>query len=129
MMTSQDWAPLVQALIGLAAGAITVLSGFALNFLRILTGAWLENLRVNRALSAAHNGVSLALQEAERLGFGGDIETAETWLVERAVAYMRGGKAGEAVTALGYTPERLGEMAKAALGEMRRNAVAQPALR
>ena len=121
-MSGYDYSPIVQALIGLAAGAITILSGFALKCLRM----YLENTRINRVLSAAHNGMSLAVREGERLGFGDDIDAAEKWMVERGIAYMLGGKAGKAVKALGYTPERLREMAGVALAQLRQPAGPAP---
>lgn len=119
-MSGYDYSPIVQALIGLAAGAITILSGFALRCLQ----EWLEGTRVARVLRAAGNGAELALAHIEAAGFGAQIDAAEAAGLKIAETYIKGGTVGRLITSIGYTDEHVMDMLKAQLNRLRRERAA-----
>lgn len=121
-MSEYDWSAVVQALIGLAAGTITLLSAFALRCLR----EWLEASRVARVVRAARNGAALALAHAEAAGFGEDIRQVEEAGMKLAVSYMHGGTVGRIIASIGYTPAHLEEMLRSQLAQLRNERGAVP---
>lgn len=122
-MSAYDWSPIIDALIGAAATAITILSTYAFRCLR----EWLEASRVARVVRACRNGAALVLEDLEAAGFSYDLDRVQEALLRVGMPYVNSGTAGRMIRSVGYTPEHVEQMLRTQMALLRRGA-ADPAI-
>lgn len=107
-----DLGPLIEALLALAAAAITAFAGFGVRYLQRKLGIALDEDSRRALMNALNRGVDFALNRAGGL-LPREIDARNALVAEAANYVIR--STPDALARFGITPERLREMIEARL--------------